>query len=121
MIVCGLAAPAGATPATPEVTVQQQGALTVVLNSSTGTHWSWTITDGSGQTIATASDNPVVVTFPAGGDYTAAVDATDDDPLAPEAAHGQTTFHVYATPVASFTCTRLGERMTGLISTLSSC
>jgi PKD repeat protein len=103
VIVCGVAAPAGATPATPEVSVHQQGALTMVLNATTGTHWSWTITDGSGRTIATTADNPAVVTFPASGDYTAAVDATDDDPLAPEPAHGQQTFHVYTTPVASFT------------------
>jgi PKD repeat protein len=98
-----VAGPARATPAAPDVSVQQEGSLTMRLTASTGTHWAWTVTDSaSGTVVATSADNPAVVTFPAAGSYTAAVDATDDDPVALDPAHGQTTFHVYATPAAAF-------------------
>jgi PKD repeat protein len=104
-----LAAPAGATPATPAIAAQQQGALKVRLTSSTGTHWSWTIVDGGGATVATSSVNPATVTFAAPGDYTALLDATDDDPLAPEAAHAQAAIHAYAKPAAGFTYAALAD------------
>jgi PKD repeat protein len=114
------AGPARATPAIPEVSVQQQGSLTMQLSSSTGMHWTWTITDQAGGTVATATDNPTVVAFPAAGTYTAAVDATDDDPAAPEAAHGQATFHVYAAPVASFAYAQLPDGTTQFSDTSTS-
>lgn len=93
---------ASATPAPPDVSVQQQGSLTMQLSATTGTQWSWTVTDASGTAVTTATGNPAVVALPAAGDYTAAVDATDDDPENVGAAHGQASFHVYAAPAASF-------------------
>ncbi|WP_445149597.1 PKD domain-containing protein [Baekduia sp. Peel2402] len=108
---------AQATPAVPEVSVQQQGSLTMQLGASTGTHWAWTITDASGTAIAGATDNPVLVAFPAAGDYTATVDATDDDPLALDAARGQATFHVYAAPSAAFTSAPLSDGSVQLADT----
>jgi PKD repeat protein len=108
-IGCAASGSANATPAPPVVSVQQQGPLTMQLNATTGTQWSWTITDASGNAVATAVGNSVVVPFPAAGDYTATVDATDDDPLAPDAARGQLTFHVYGTPTASFTYAQLPD------------
>ncbi|HWI72469.1 MAG TPA: hypothetical protein VNT55_10970, partial [Baekduia sp.] len=104
-----LATPARGTPAVPAISVQQQAPLKMRLTSSTGTHWAWTIVDAGGATIATASVNPLTLTFALPGDYTALLDATDDDPLAPAAAHAEAAFHVYAKPLASFTYTQLAD------------
>src|SRR5690349_4426454 len=98
---------ASATPLTPVVTATQSGPLTVKLSASTGTHWSWTVLDAALGVVATSTLQNPQVTFTQAGDYTAIVDATDDDPVATAAARGQTTFHVYNTPTASFTYTVL--------------
>jgi PKD repeat protein len=109
-IGCALAGSASATPAPPDVSVQQQGSLTMQLSASTGTHWLWTVTDASGALVATSAENPAVVAFPAAGTYTATVDATDDDLLSLlDPARGQATFHVYAAPSASFTYAQLPD------------
>jgi PKD repeat protein len=104
-----LAVPGGAsaTPATPVVTATQSGPLTAKLTSSTGTHWSWTFLDAASAVVGTSTLQDPLQTFPRAGDYTAIVDATDDDPVATAPARGQTTFHVYNTPTASFTYTVL--------------
>jgi hypothetical protein len=41
--------------------------------------------------------------FSQAGDYTAIVDASDDDPMATAPTSARATFHVYNTPTASFT------------------
>jgi PKD repeat protein len=105
-LVLATAAPAPATPATPSIAIQQPSSLKMRLTSSTGTHWSWTVRNAAGATVATATTNPAVVTFPAAGDYRAVLDATDDDPVATAPAHAEATFHVYAPPVAAFTNTQ---------------
>jgi PKD repeat protein len=102
-----LATSAWATPATPAITVQQQADLIMTLTSSTGTHWAWTITDTSGRVVTTAADNPATLAFAAPGDYLAQLDATDDDPLAPEPVHAEMAFHVYSTPIAGFSYAQL--------------
>jgi PKD repeat protein len=112
-----LATAARATPATPVISVEQRGALQVRLTSSTGTHWAWTILDAGGTPVATAATNPVTLSFPAPGDYTAQLDATDDDPLATAPAHAQATFHVYAKPVAGFTYAQLPDGTVQLTDT----
>lgn len=108
-IAAALAIPGGApaTPATPVVTATQAGALRVQLTSSTGTHWSWTFLNGAGAVVGTSAVQNPLQTFPQAGDYTAIVDATDDDPMATAPARAQATFHVYNTPRASFTYTVL--------------
>jgi PKD repeat protein len=103
------AAGAAATPATPSITVQQQDSLKMRLTASTGTHWAWTIADAGGAVVATSAGNPYTLTLPAAGDYVAMVDATDDDPAAPAAAHAETRFHVYAKPQADFTAAQQAD------------
>jgi PKD repeat protein len=103
LVICGVAQ---ATPATPTITATQSGALKAQLSSSTGTHWAWSV---PGATGAIGATNPVTVTFPAAGTYTATVDATDDDLLNPAPASSSATFHVYDKPTASFTYTDLGN------------
>jgi PKD repeat protein len=98
---------AQATPATPTITVAQPNPLKMRLTSSTGTHWSWTIVDAANNVVATSTTNPATPTFPAAGNYTAQLSATDDDPLMTAPATAQAQFHVYAKPVASFTSTVL--------------
>jgi PKD repeat protein len=98
---------ASATPATPVITVAQSGALTARLTASTGTHWSWTFLNSASAVVGTSTLQSPLQAFPQAGDYTAIVDATDDDPLNTAAARAQTTFHVYNTPSASFTYTVL--------------
>ena len=109
VIAAALALPGGAsaTPATPVVTATQSGPLTARFTSSTGTHWSWTFLDAASVVVGTSTLQEPLVTFPRAGDYTAIVDATDDDQTATAPARGQTTFHVYNTPTASFTYTVL--------------
>lgn len=110
VMVAALAVPgsASATPPTPVVTATQSSPLTASLTSSTGTHWSWTFQNAaSGAVVGTSTLQSPVQTFPQAGDYTAIVDATDDDPVATAPARGTTTFHVYNTPTASFTSTVL--------------
>ncbi|MGZ4147798.1 MAG: PKD domain-containing protein [Actinomycetota bacterium] len=104
-----LAMPGGApaTPPTPVITATQSGPLTVKLNSSTGTHWSWTFLNAASAVVGTSTLQSPLQAFPQPGDYTAIVDATDDDPMATAPARAQTTFHVYNTPAASFTYTVL--------------
>jgi PKD repeat protein len=104
-----LAVPGGAlaTPPTPVITVTQSAPLTAKLTASTGTHWSWTVLDAALAVVGTSTLQAPQMTFAQAGDYTAIVDATDDDPVATAAARGQTTFHVYNTPTASFTYTVL--------------
>ncbi len=112
LMVAALAVPgvASATPATPVVTATQSSPLTASLSSSTGTHWAWTFQNAtSGAVIGTSTLQNPVQTFPQAGDYIAIVDATDDDPTATAPARGQTTFHVYNTPAASFTSTVLAN------------
>ncbi|WCB95084.1 hypothetical protein DSM104299_03826 [Baekduia alba] len=104
-----LAGPAGATPATPTIATEQQAPLKLRLTSSTGTHWAWTVVDGAGATVATATGNPATVDFATPGDYTARLDATDDDPLATGPAHAEAAFHVYAKPAAAFTSVQLAD------------
>ena len=98
---------ASATPPTPVITVTQAGALAARLTSSTGTHWSWTFLTAAGAVLGTSTLQSPLQAFPQAGDYTAVLDATDDDPTAIAPAHAQTTFHVYNTPTASFTYTVL--------------
>lgn len=112
-----LATAATATPAMPAITVQQQTALKMRLTSSTGTHWSWTILNAAGSTVATSTANPVTVTLPAAGDYRALLDATDDDPILTAPAHAETTFHVYARPTADFSSTQLAGNLVQLLDT----
>ncbi|HMJ33061.1 MAG TPA: PKD domain-containing protein [Baekduia sp.] len=104
-----LTAVAQATPATPTIAVQQTAALKARLTSSTGTHWSWTFLDAAKNVVGTSTVNGTVHAFPAAGDYTASVDATDDDPVLKAPAHAQATFHVYAKPVADFKYTVLAN------------
>jgi PKD repeat protein len=104
-----LTAVAHATPATPAITVAQPDALKMRLTSSTGTHWSWKVVDAAMKVVGTSTTNPAVLTFAAPGDYTATLDATDDDPLLTAPASAQATFHVYAKPVAGFTSTVLAN------------
>ena len=104
-----LTIPVGATPATPAIAVEQQGPLQMRLTSSTGTHWSWTVVDAGGWPVAGGAENPFTAAFALPGDYTALLDAFDDDPLAPEAAHAEAAFHVYAQPGASFTYAQLAD------------
>jgi PKD repeat protein len=109
-MAAALAVPGGAsaTPPTPVVTATQSSPLTASVTSSTGTHWSWTFSNtASGAVVGTSTLQSPVQTFPQAGDYTAIVDATDDDPVATAPAHGMTTFHVYNTPTAGFTSTVL--------------
>jgi PKD repeat protein len=105
VIAGALAVPGGApaTPPTPVVTATQSGPLTAQLSSSTGTHWSWTFLNAASAVVGTSTLQNPVQAFPQAGDYTAIVDATDDDPTATAPARGQTTFHVYDAPTASFT------------------
>jgi PKD repeat protein len=112
-----LACAATATPATPEISVQQQSALTMRLTSNTGTHWSWAIVDAANAVVATSSDNPLTVALPAAGDYRALLDATDDDPVLTDPAHAETTFHVYAQPVADFSATQLAGNLVQFLDT----
>jgi PKD repeat protein len=98
---------ASATPPTPVITVAQSGPLTARLTSSTGTHWSWTFLNAASAVVGTSTLQSPLQAFPQAGDYTAVLDATDDDPMATAPAHAQTTFHVYNTPTASFTYTVL--------------
>lgn len=108
-IAATLAAPGGAsaTPPTPVVTATQSGPLTAQLTSSTGTHWSWTFLNAASAVVGTSTAQNPLQAFPQAGDYTAIVDATDDDPMATAPARAQTTFHVYNAPTASFTYTVL--------------
>jgi PKD repeat protein len=104
----GVPGGASATPLIPVVTATQSSPLTASLTASTGTHWSWTFQNtASGAVVGTSTLQNPVQTFPQPGDYTAIVDATDDDPVATAPARGTTTLHVYATPTASFTSTVL--------------
>jgi PKD repeat protein len=107
-MAAALAMPGGApaTPLTPVVTATQTGPLTAQLTSSTGTHWSWTFRNAAAVVGTSTLQNPLQA-FPQAGDYTAIVDATDDDLTATTPAQAQTTFHVYNTPTASFTYTVL--------------
>ncbi|MDX6686978.1 MAG: hypothetical protein QOF86_3106 [Baekduia sp.] len=98
-----LAGAAMATPAVPAIAVAQSAPLRVKLTSSTGTHWSWTIVDAAQIVVATSATNPVTVNVPQSGNYSARLDATDDNAAAPAPAHAEKTFHVYAAPVANFT------------------
>ena len=109
VMAAALAMPGGApaTPPTPVITATQSGALTARLTSSTGTHWSWTFLNAAAAVVGTSTLQSPLQAFPQAGDYTALVDATDDDPTATAPAHAQTTFHVYNTPTASFTYTVL--------------
>jgi PKD repeat protein len=104
-----VASAAAATPATPSIAVRQQSPLEMRLSSSTGTHWSWTIVDRANTVVATSAANPMTHTFAAAGDYTALLDATDDDPQQTAPAHAQTAFHVYARPTADFTYAQLAD------------
>ena len=108
-MAAALAMPGGApaTPPTPVITATQSGPLTVKLTSSTGTHWSWTFLNAANAVVGTSTLQSPLQAFPQAGDYTAIVDATDDDPMATAPAHAQTIFHVYNTPTASFTYTVL--------------
>jgi PKD repeat protein len=106
-----LATAAIATPATPTISAQQRSPLTIQLTSSTGTHWSWTILDAASTVVATPADNPTTVTLPAAGDYRAVLDATDDDPVLTAPAHAETTFHVYAQPIADFSFVQLAGNL----------
>jgi PKD repeat protein len=110
-----LATTALATPATPSIAIQQPSGLKMRLTSSTGTHWSWTVVNATGGTVATSTANPVVVAFPAAGDYRAVLDATDDDPLLTAPGHAEATFHVYAQPVANFSYTELPGNLLQLL------
>jgi PKD repeat protein len=107
--VAALAVPgvASATPPTPTITATQAGSLTTQLTSSTGTHWSWTFRNAAAAVVGTSTVQNPLQTFPQAGDYTAILDATDDDPAATAPAHAETTFHVYAGPTAGFTYTVL--------------
>lgn len=109
VMAAALAVPGGAsaTPATPVVTATQSGPLKVQLTSSTGTHWSWTFLNAAMAVVGTSALQNPLQAFPQAGDYTAMVDATDDDTVATAPARGLTTFHVYNTPTASFTYTVL--------------
>jgi PKD repeat protein len=110
VMAAALAVPGGAsaTPAIPVVTATQSTPLTASLSASTGTHWSWTFQNAtSGAVIGTSTLQNPVQAFPQAGDYTAIVDATDDDPAATAPARGTANFHVYNTPTASFTSTVL--------------
>jgi PKD repeat protein len=98
---------ASATPPTPVITATQSGPLSATLASSTGTHWSWTFLNAAGAVVGTSTLQSPRQAFTQAGDYTAVLDATDDDPMATAPAHAQTTFHVYNTPTASFTYTVL--------------
>jgi len=98
---------APATPPTPVVTATQAGPLAAQLTSSTGTHWSWTFLNAASAVVGTSTLQNPVQAFQQAVDYTAIVDATDDDPMAIAPARAQTTFHVYNTPTASFTYTVL--------------
>jgi PKD repeat protein len=109
VLVLATAGTAAATPATPVISAVQTTTLAMRLTSSTGTHWSWTIVNAAGAVVASAATNPVNYTFPAAGDYTARLDATDDDPVATAPAHAEATFHVYARPTAGFTSTQLAD------------
>src|SRR3954447_6229509 len=104
-----LAATATATPATPTITATQTSALTMKLTASTGTRWTWTFLDANGAAVGTSNVNPVTQAFAVPGNYTAMVDATDNDPVLTAPPHGQTTFHVYAKPVADFTATQQAD------------
>jgi hypothetical protein len=73
---------APATPSTPVVTAMQAGPLAAQLTSSTGTHWSWTFQNAAGAVVGTSTVQNPLQAFPQTGDYTAIVDATDDDPMA---------------------------------------
>ena len=108
-MAAALAMPGGApaTPPTPVITATQSGPLTVKLTSSTGTHWSWTFLNAAGAVVGTSTLQSPLQAFPQAGDYTAIVDATDDDPMATAPARAQSIFHVYNTPTASFTYTVL--------------
>jgi hypothetical protein len=98
---------APATPPAPVVTATQAGPLKAQLTSSTGTHWAWTFKTAAGAVVGTSALQNPLQTFTQAGDYTATVDATDDDPVATAPASGGTNFHVYNTPTASFTYTVL--------------
>jgi PKD repeat protein len=108
-IAAALVMPGGApaTPPTPVVTATQAGPLAAQLTSSTGTHWSWTFLNAASAVVGTSTLPNPLQAFPQASDYTAIVDATDDDPMATAPARAQTTFHVYNTPIASFTYTVL--------------
>ena len=108
-IAAALVMPGGAaaTPPTPVVTATQAGPLAAQLTSSTGTHWSWTFLNAASAVVGTSTLQNPLQAFPQAGDYTAIVDASDDDPMAIAPARAQTTFHVYNTPTASFTYTVL--------------
>ncbi len=108
-IAAALAMPGGApaTPPAPVVTATQAGPLAIQLTSSTGTHWAWTFKNAAGTVVGTSALQNPLQTFTQVGDYTATVDATDDDPMATAPASGGTNFHVYNTPTASFTYTVL--------------
>jgi PKD repeat protein len=110
VMAAALAVPGGAsaTPLAPVVTATQSTPLTASLTASTGTHWSWTVSNAaSGAVVGTSTLQSPVLTFPQAGDYIAIVDATDDDPVATAPARGTTTFHVYNTPTAGFFSTVL--------------
>jgi PKD repeat protein len=110
VMAAALAVPGGAsaTPPTPVVTATQSSPLTATLTSSTGTHWAWTFSNAaSGAVVGTSTLQNPVLTVPEAGDYTAIVDASDEDPVATAPARGTTTFHVYNAPTASFTSTVL--------------
>jgi PKD repeat protein len=108
-MAAALAVPGGAaaTPPTPVITATQSGPLTALLTSSTGTRWSWTFLNAASAVIGTSTLQSPLQAFAQAGDYTAIVDATDDDPMATAPASARTTFHVYNSPAASFTYTVL--------------
>jgi PKD repeat protein len=104
-----LAGAAEATPATPTIAVAQTAALKMRLTSSTGTHWAWKVLNASAAVVATGAVNPLAVTLTAPGNYTAQLDATDDNAAAPAPAHAQASFHVYDKPVARFGNAQLAD------------
>lgn len=112
-----LATTAAATPATPAISVQQTSALTMQLTADTGTHWSWVVVDAANSVVAMSTANPMSVTLPAAGDYRAVLDATDDDPELTAPAHAETTFHVYAQPVADFSSVQLAGNLVQFLDT----
>src|SRR6185312_12790409 len=103
----GVPGVAAATPPTPVITAAQSAPLAVRLTSNTGTHWSWTFLNSASAVVGTSTLQSPLQAFPQAGDYTAVLDATDDDPMATAPAHATASFHVYNTPAASFTYTVL--------------
>ena len=108
VMAAALAVPGGApaTPPAPVVTATQRGPLKAQLTSSTGTHWAWTFKNAAGAVVGTSTFQNPLQAFPQAGDYTATLDATDDDPVPPRRPRAD-DLHVYNTPTANFTYTVL--------------